>query len=408
MGRPLTRLVRHMAKCINEGQEIRMTDAKRGLILVVDDEDALRRVFARTLEEVGFEVAQAATGRQALALLESSSFDTIVSDITMPGMTGIELLRAVRQRDRDVPVILITGNPSVESATQAVEYGALRYLVKPIGTGVLAETVERAVKLQRVARLKREAAEYLGNQEKMTGDRADLEVSLTRGLERLWMAFQPIVNPATQRISAYEALVRTSEPTLPHPDVLFSVAERLDRVHDVGRAIRQKVARTLAESPIDTDIFINLHPADLLDETLFATDSPLAPFAPRVVLEITERVAFERASDVPDRIRRLRQLGFRIAIDDLGAGYAGLSYFALLSPDVVKLDMSLVRDMQESAIKQKLIGSMTALCRELGMRVVAEGVETAAERNTLMNLGADLLQGYLYAKPGPAYPSVAW
>jgi EAL domain-containing protein (putative c-di-GMP-specific phosphodiesterase class I) len=85
-----------------------------------------------------------------------------------------------------------------------------------------------------------------------------------------------------------------------------------------------------------------------------------------------------------------------------------LSYFALLSPDVVKLDMSLVRNLDDSAIKQKLVGSMTALCRELGMRVVAEGVETAAERDTLVSLGADLLQGYLYAKPGPAYPNVSW
>ena len=384
-----------------------MNNAK-GVVLVVDDEDALRLAFTRSLEEAGFEVRQAATGTEAFKLLESSRFDTIVSDITMPGMTGIELLRAVRQRDHDVPMILVTGNPSVDSATPAVEHGALRYLVKPIAKGVLAETVERAVKLQRVARLKREAAEYLGNQEKMIGDRADLEVSLQRGLETLWMAYQPIIDPATRRVSAYEALVRTREPTLPHPGVLFSVAERLGRVHDVGKAIRQSVASTLAAHPVDTDIFINLHSADLLDESLFSADSQLAASASRIVLEITERVALEHASDVPERIRRLRALGFRIAIDDLGAGYAGLSYFALLSPDVVKLDMSLVRSVHESPIKQKLVGSMTTLCRELGMRVVAEGVETAAERDTLVALGADLLQGYLYAKPGPAYPDVVW
>jgi EAL domain-containing protein (putative c-di-GMP-specific phosphodiesterase class I) len=146
----------------------------------------------------------------------------------------------------------------------------------------------------------------------------------------------------------------------------------------------------------------------LLDESLFAADSLLAAYAKRIVLEITERVALEHASDVPERIRRLRELGYRIAIDDLGAGYAGLSYFALLSPDVVKLDMSLVRSVHESPIKQKLVGSMTMLCRELGMRVVAEGVETAIERDTLINIGADVLQGYLYAKPAPPYPEVVW
>ncbi|HET7538360.1 MAG TPA: EAL domain-containing protein [Polyangiaceae bacterium] len=386
-----------------------MTEAKRGSILVVDDEEALRRAYARTLEDAGFAVTQAATGREALGLLGEGRFDTIVSDISMPGMTGVELLRAVRQHDRDVPVILVTGNPSLESATQAVEHGALRYLLKPIGKGVLSETVERAVKLQRVARLKREAAEYLGNEEKLSGDRADLEVSLTRGLETLWMAYQPIVDPASRCIRAYEALVRTREPTLPHPGVLFSVAERLARVHEVGRAIRQSVADTMLTNPVvDADIFINLHSADLLDESLFAANSPLAPHARRIVLEITERVALGAASDVPERIRRLRELGFRIAIDDLGAGYAGLSYFALLAPDVVKLDMSLVRNMDASPIKQKLVGSMTSLCRDLGMRVVAEGVENAAERDTLLALGADLFQGYFYAKPGPPYPNVVW
>ncbi|HEX3853202.1 MAG TPA: EAL domain-containing protein [Polyangiaceae bacterium] len=385
-----------------------MNDKKQGVILVVDDEEALRRAYARSLEEAGWEVLEASTGTEALKLIESHRFDTIVTDITMPSMTGIELLRAVRKRDLDVPVILVTGNPSVGTATAAVEYGALRYLVKPIAKGVLAEAVGQAVKLQRVALLKREAAQYLGDQEKLIGDRASLELSLGRGLETLWMAYQPIVNPANRSVVAYEALVRTREPSLPHPGVLLSVAERLDRVHDVGRAIRQSVANTLAERAIDADTFINLHSADLLDETLFAADSPLAPYASRIVLEITERVALEHASDVPERIRRLRNLGFRIAIDDLGAGYAGLSYFALLSPDVVKLDMSLVRNVHEQPVKQKLVGSMTRLCRELGMRVVAEGIETRAERDALIALEADLFQGYLFAKPGPAFPDVTW
>ena len=386
-----------------------MTALKRGSILVVDDEDALCRAYARTLEEVGFEVVRAGTGTEALALLESRSFDTIVSDISMPSMTGIELLRAVRQHDRDVPVILVTGNPSVDSATQAVEYGALRYLVKPIGKGVLAEAVERAVKLQRVARLKREAAEYLGNEEK-TERRPRRFGSKSHARPRNAVDGLPADrrsrDPAHQRLRSAGAHAR-ADATAPGRAVFRRRAPR-PRTRRRARHSPERGRHARYDSPVRTDIFINLHSADLLDESLFAADSPLAPFAHRIVLEITERVALGHASDVPERIRRLRTLGFRIAIDDLGAGYAGLSYFALLSPDVVKLDMSLVRNLNDSAIKQKLVGSMTALCRELGMRVVAEGVETAAERDTLMSLGADLLQGYFYAKPGPAYPNVTW
>jgi EAL domain-containing protein (putative c-di-GMP-specific phosphodiesterase class I) len=99
-------------------------------------------------------------------------------------------------------------------------------------------------------------------------------------------------------------------------------------------------------------------------------------------------------------MRRLRNLGFRIAVDDLGAGYAGLSSFSQLEPDFVKLDMSLVRGIDASSSKSSLVRSMVHVCtQELGMRVVCEGVETKAERDTLEGLGADLLQGYLFGKP---------
>ena len=101
-------------------------------------------------------------------------------------------------------------------------------------------------------------------------------------------------------------------------------------------------------------------------------------------------------------------MGFRIAVDDLGAGYAGLTSFALLEPEIVKLDMTLVRDIHESATKQKLVKSMAALCKDMGMVVVAEGVETTAERDVLAGLGCDLMQGYLFAKPGKPFPEVMW
>jgi EAL domain-containing protein (putative c-di-GMP-specific phosphodiesterase class I) len=106
------------------------------------------------------------------------------------------------------------------------------------------------------------------------------------------------------------------------------------------------------------------------------------------------------------RASRLRKLGYRIAIDDLGAGYAGLNYFAQLTPEVVKIDMALVRNIDRETIKQRLVGSLVNLCRGLDMLVVAEGVETADECNTIVELGCDLLQGYLFARPGRPFPEV--
>jgi EAL domain-containing protein (putative c-di-GMP-specific phosphodiesterase class I) len=222
------------------------------------------------------------------------------------------------------------------------------------------------------------------------------------------MAYQPIVDWRNRTIVAYEALVRCNDPALPNPGAIFSAAERLDRVHEVGRAIRARIALSLDSLPPGRDLFINVHPSDLLDETLYAPDSPLVSNGGRIVLEVTERAPLDGRGDIGGRVRRLRDLGFRVAVDDLGAGYAGLTYLTLLVPEVVKIDVALVRDIHRDEIKRKLVGSLATLCRDLGMVVVAEGVETGEERDAVSGLGCDLLQGYLFARPGRPFPDVAW
>jgi EAL domain-containing protein (putative c-di-GMP-specific phosphodiesterase class I) len=127
-----------------------------------------------------------------------------------------------------------------------------------------------------------------------------------------------------------------------------------------------------------------------------------------VVLEITERASLEKVKDVRAKIAELRRMGFRIAIDDLGAGYAGLTSFATLEPEFVKLDMSLVRDIDHNHTKATVVRSMVSVCKELSMMVVAEGVETPQECDLLVALGCDFLQGYLLAKPGRAFPNFVW
>src|SRR5262249_1405072 len=125
------------------------------------------------------------------------------------------------------------------------------------------------------------------------------------------------------------------------------------------------------------------------------------------VLEITERGALDEIDDVNKRIVRLREMGFRVAIDDLGAGYAGLSSIAVLEPDFVKLDMSLTRDLAASPLKRRLVSSMVEPGRDLRMCLVAEGVETTAELDVLRSLGCDLLQGYHFARPSPEFVKIA-
>jgi len=379
----------------------------RPRVLVADDDPQQLRVYERILRSAGFDIEVASEGTLAARAIKKGRFDVVLSDIDMPGLDGIGLLRAVREHDLDLPVVLMTASPAVETAVQALELGALRYLIKPVTATALAAAVKHAAQLRRMAALKREAANLVADEQFRVGDRAALEPVFARALDALWMAYQPIVAVSQRTTFAFEALVRSGEPAMSGPAALFDAAERLDRLVDVGRRIRARVAAAASESP-DATMFVNLHPRDLLDDELYSPSAPLTTVARRVVLEITERVALDHVHDVRARVAQLRALGFRIAVDDLGAGYAGLASFAQLEPEVVKLDMSLVRDIHLHPTKRKLVRSMVALCADLGLLMVVEGVESALERDVLVDVGCELMQGYFFAKPANPPAAVTW
>src|SRR5882724_10344442 len=291
-------------------------------ILLVDDDAAVLRVTQRRLKKAGHHVVACGGGAEALAVLAGEAFDVMVSDIQMPGVSGLALLRAVREHDLDLPVVLVTGNPSVKSAADAVGYGAFRYLIKPVPFEELDAVVTRAASIGQMARTKREYVEEFGSGKFRVGDRAGVDAMLDRARSSLWMAYQPIVRAVDSSVFAYEALMRVEEPMLPHPGAVLDAAERAERIHDVGRAVRANVVVSTRGADKDWLFFVNLHPEDLLDATLFLAHSPFAALAEHVVLEITERMSLDHIAHVQEKVARLRELGFRIALDDLGAGYA--------------------------------------------------------------------------------------
>lgn len=387
-----------------EATEGESPDGSRGLVLLVDDEPSIARGYGRILTAAGFTVEIAHDGHEAVDRTRQKPFDAIVSDISMPEMSGLVLLRTIREHDLDVPFILMTGGPAIESAMAAMEYGALRYLIKPVDPKELEDVVARAVRLRQMAKIKREALVLFHQDGKHLGDRAGLEARFALALESLWVAYQPIISWSSKSIYAYEALVRNEEPTLRSPQDLFEAAERLGRLQELGRAIRDQVAAIIDEVPAPVRLFVNVHALELNDDSLFAAEAPLSRHAGRVVLEITERAPLERIKDVTTRIAKLREMGYGIAVDDLGAGYAGLTSFAQLEPEVVKVDMSLIRGLDRSPTKQKLVQSIITLCTDLKIRLIAEGIETEAERAALIKLGGDLCQGYLFARPSRGLP----
>ncbi len=328
-----------------------------------------------------YQVTAVSSGVEAVAELGRSSFGAIVSDIDMPGMSGIELLEALRTRAVSVPVVLVTGWPSFETAQRAVNHGAYQYLTKPVDAARLHEVLLRATSNGGAS------------------NREALEARFERALAGAFAVFQPIVHFADRATVGYEALLRTDEPSLARPPDFIGVAEQLGRLPDLGRTVRAAIGRAIPDAPPEARIFVNLHARDLEEADLFDVDSPLGRHASRVVLELTERTSLESITELSSITDRLRALGYSIAIDDLGAGYAGLTSLSQVEPDVVKLDMSLVRGIDKSQTKQHVVRSMAKVCHELGMTVVTEGVETAHERDVLLELGCDIFQGYLFGRP---------
>jgi DNA-binding response OmpR family regulator len=229
-------------------------------VLVVDDDERVLALHARILARDGFEVETARNGETAIAALHERTFDVVLSDVEMPGMSGIHLIDEVRRHDIDVPIIVITGAPTMETAIQALDRGALRYLTKPAGADDLLKAVRDAVRLHRIATAKRQALALAGRNGIFAGDLAGLTVSFERALTSVALVFQPIVSCSTRRVVAYEALMRSHEPGLPGPHAILDAAERLDRVHDLGRRLRYLCTQAILAIPEPARLFINIHP----------------------------------------------------------------------------------------------------------------------------------------------------
>jgi EAL domain-containing protein (putative c-di-GMP-specific phosphodiesterase class I)/ActR/RegA family two-component response regulator len=376
-------------------------------VLLVNDDPDQRRAQTDALQRQGYWVSIASDGSEALALLTRGAFDCVVNGLSRPELDAVRLLRAIREHDLDVPVIVETACPSVESAAQAVEWSAFRYLIKPVQLDRLLELVGLATETSRAARLRRAAYAYLERIGFPSGVGAREAGEFEAALSQIWMAFQPIVQWSERRVIGYEALVRSRSPVFAHPHTLLEAADRLGRLHDLGQSIRNAVAEVARTAPGELVFFVNVQAQDLLDAGLYGTGCPLSAVAHRVVLEITERASLEHIDGLGGRIARLRGLGYRIAVDDLGAGYAGLSSFAQLKPDVIKLDMTLTRNVHADSTRRSVVESLARLCRELGVTLVAEGVESEPERDALVNTGCQLFQGFLFGRPGVSVTSGA-
>ena len=224
---------------------------------------------------------------------------------------------------------------------------------------------------------------------------ADLRSSLReRGV---YVDYHPIVYADTQEIFGYEALARGVLRSLRSPEVMFEVAEEADLIWELSRLCRARALEGL-DSYLRAGelLFINVDPHDFSDP-LFGEKEVQHP--ERVVLEITERTAIKDYPKFRERLKVLREMGYRFAVDDAGSGYAGLGSIANLEPDFIKLDISLINAIDTNFIKQNLVETMVRFANDHGAMVIAEGVEREEEFKTVRDLGSHLVQGFFLHRP---------
>lgn len=214
-------------------------------------------------------------------------------------------------------------------------------------------------------------------------------------------AYQPIVDVRRRTIYAHEALVRG-----PNGESAYSVLSQVtdENRYSFDQACRVEAIRGAAALGMKELLSINFlpnavyQPEACIRSTFEAARLYHFPIE-QIIFEVTEG---ERVMDRPHLVnifREYRRFGFHTAIDDFGAGYAGLNLLAEYQPDIIKIDMDLVRGIENSKPKQAIVNGIVSICAALDVRVLAEGVETSAERDFLRNAGIDLMQGYLFCKP---------
>ncbi len=224
--------------------------------------------------------------------------------------------------------------------------------------------------------------------------------------ERLFQfVYQTIVHAETSNIFGYEAFCRPDNSLFADPTELIETAERAGRIRHLGRVLRETAISPMSKMPKDCLLFVNLHPQELNDPALLVVEDFMKPWVNRVVYEITQSDQIEDYARLGKTISQLRELGFRVALDDLSTGYLGLNAIAQLKPDFVKLNMSSLRGIHDDNEARRLIEHFVEYTGDANIQVIAHGIETDDERHVALDIGCPLLmQGYFFGK-GESSPS---
>jgi diguanylate cyclase (GGDEF)-like protein len=244
-------------------------------------------------------------------------------------------------------------------------------------------------------------------------ERVRLEADLAQALERgeLHLAFQPVLALDSERLVGFEALLRWTHTTLGAipPDMFIPIAESTGLIHEFGQWVLEQACHTTAAwqrsypdvQPLSIAVNISGRQLEAEDFSRFVAEvldsSGLPPHS--LVLELTETTLVDDPTRAAADLGRLRELGIRLAIDDFGTGYASLAYLSQFPVDIVKIDRSFIATITEADHRPAIVRGMLELARTLGLETIAEGVDSAIQRDRLRAERCDMVQGYLFARP---------
>jgi len=345
-----------------------------------------------------FRVHHAKSISEALGRCSRSNYDIVVSAIDPRRSDGKLLLQRIRYLSPGTICTVLGSKESFTEAFLSEENLMVSYVLdQSNGNDLVVNQIKDALTQSKEKRKQLPGLESLGQSQKT--NKPMIEKILAE--KAVTMIFQPIQTP-DRTIFGYESLCRVNESFDLGPEPLFDAASQHGLIWELGRIIRESVFENLSQLQPDCNIFVNLHPAELIDEDLLSGNDPTFPFCDRIVFEITERAAVPNVSRFVERVRTLREIGYRIAIDDFGAGYANFNSISQLLPDYIKVDRTLTHGIHSSLVKQNLVKSLIFFSKSQRIETIAEGIENENDFNYLKDLGLDYFQGYWIGRPAAA------
>ena len=365
-------------------------------ILIVDDDFSVRHMLSLMLRRSGFDVDEAQDGAEAVRKAIQNSYDATIVDYRMPPPDGLEVLIHLRDIQPRCVRILTSGSLDLPLVMTAINRGEVSKVVqKPFSRQAILSALSESI----AARTRFEELCLGARSESADEQRRHLEECLSNDL--LTLALQPIVSATDGSVRAYEALLRSTHRALNTPLRVIAAAEANGTLGRVADRVVSCARRWLDSLPAGVDLFINVHPRELSDvEQVRHRLDGLRPWSQRIVFEITERSDVLQMDSWRKTLEFLTEAGFRFAVDDVGSGYNSLAVLAELRPSFMKVDRSIVQQIERDEHKQRLLELLATFAHATHIQLIVEGIETETEATVVRRIGIDMLQGYLFGRPG--------